>query len=339
MIQRYGCYLMKGFQFWRETLSQTITVVVPLILVTSAAWSSSLPRVGDGHPDLGGVWYYGSATPLERPVELGTRQNYSNVEAQSIIAKLKNDDAKRFAPSDPDRAPPEKVSEVGQEADDNFVITRTNLTQIAGRYRTSLIIDPSNGRLPFRKNAQDIFDRWSAQGMNLFDGPELRPASERCLSVVGPIAPVVGWYYNANMRIVQTMDHIMIKGEMLKPRIIALNNGMPTQGFNLWMGESTAHWKQDILVIKTVNFRPENSWFRFKSSDKLQIGEYFKLIARDEILYRYTVSDSKIYSEPFTVEMNIKRRPPGEHLYEFACHEANYSLPHILRGARLGELE
>ena len=314
-----------------------IILLLLFMLVAAHGSPKTIPRTHAGQPNFDGVWYYGSATPFERPLELGTRKTYSAAEAQTIVNALQKQDADRLLPSDPNRAPPESISEVGQEADDNFVTTRTNLTRIDGNYRTSLITDPTNGQLPVRADGQDIFDELHGEGIGPFDGPEIRPASERCLSVAGPIAPTVGWYYNANMRIVQTNDHIVIKGEMLKPRIVPLDKNASTRGFVLWLGESVAYWDEDILVIKSTNFRPENSWFRFKSSEQLEITEYFELTKEDEIVYRYEVSDPKIYSAPFTVEMSITRRLPGEFLFEFACHEANYSLPAILRGARLTE--
>ena len=313
--------------------------VILLLANVSIVWASGIPRTIDGYPNFEGVWYFGSATPLERPIELGTRKTYSDAEAKSIIAKIQQDEINRSRPSDPARAAPEVVVEVGQEADDNFVSLRTNLTRINGAYRTSLVTKPENGRLPFRDDAQDIFDEWQQKGIGQYDGPETRPASERCLSVVGPIAPTIGWYFNANMRIVQTSEHIVIQGEMLKPRIIPLGRRKKSGNFPLWMGRAAAHWEGDTLVISSSSYREENSWFLFKSSDQLEITEYFNLINRDELLYRYVVVDRKIYSEPFVVEMSITRRTPGEVLYEFACHEANYSLPAILRGARLNDIQ
>ena len=286
-----------------------------------------------------GTWYYGSATPLERPLELGNKRAYTEAEARAIIAGHLDFDTERLKPSDPDRAAPEKGAEIGQEADANFITTRSNLTRIGGEFRTSLIIDPPDGRLPFREGGMDIFDEWRAAGFDDFENHEMRPASERCLNVGGPISPMVGWRYNANMRIVQTPDHVMLKGEMQEPRILGLNGATRNLGFRRWLGESEARWEGDVLRVHTTNFRPDTSWFYFKHSDQLEVEEAFRMTGPDEIFYRYTVTDPEIYSVPFTVEMSITRRPPDERIYEFACHEGNHSFAVIMRGARVLEAE
>ena len=320
-------------------LKPTFLALTGLLFATAIpAVDGDTPRTAHGRPSFDGTWYYGSATPFERPAELGNKKTYSDAEAEALIQRLLEKDRDRLAPSIPDREPP-AGAEIGQEADANFITTRANLTRIDGAYRTSLIVDPPDGRLPVRADGQDIFDRWRAAGIGDFDGPEVRPASERCLSTVGPIAPMVGWVYNANMRIVQTEDYLMIKGEMLAPRIIPLDPSAQRSTFPQWSGESTAHWDGDVLVVHTSNFRPEVSWFRLKTSDQLEVTESFEMVGEDEMVYRYTLVDPEIYSAPHTVEMSITRRPEGERLFEFACHEANYSLAGILRGARVLEAE
>ena len=309
-------------------------VFVPMTL---AASTSDIPRTSDGHPDFGGVWYYGSATPFERPRALGNKRTFNATEGVVIVDGLRKSDDVRRQPSNPNREAPPGGVEIGQEADDNFSTLRTNLTFIDGAFRTSLVISPENGRLPYRRNGRDIFDEWSLAGIDEYAGAESRPASERCLSVVGPMAPMIGWLYNANMRILQTPGYVVLKGEMLPPRILATRNVPLSVGAAQWMGESTTHWEGDVLVVNTVNFRPEISWFQLKSSRLLQVTEYFRLANKDSIVYRYVVTDPEIYSAPVTVEMVMQRRPAGERLFEYACHEANYSLPAILRGARLSE--
>lgn len=285
------------------------------------------------------MWFYGSATPFERPVELGSRMTYTDAEAANAIAALKQSDLERREPSDPNRPPPEQGADIDQSADRVFTGFRGNLTRIDGRYRTSLIVEPANGRLPYRQGAMDIFDQWLASGVGAYDNPEIRPASERCLNVIAPMPPMVGWFYNANMRTVQTPDHLMLQGEMHSPRVIDLTGRGQRSGLPRWLGDSSGRWEGDVLVVKTTSFRPEGSWSFLRYSDALEVEERFELVSPDEIRYRYTVTDPKIYTSPFTVEMSITRRPPEERLYEFACHEANYSLEGILRGARVLEAE
>ena len=121
-------------------------------------------------------------------------------------------------------------------------------------------------------------------------------------------------------------------------RIIPIDGEFSLAG-PLWMGESIGRWEGDTLVVHTRNFRPEQSWFWIKSSDQLEVTEYFDLVSQDNIRYRYVLTDPEIYTAPWTVETGITRRAPGERLYEFACHEGNYSFAVILRGARVQEAE
>jgi hypothetical protein len=316
---------------------QIYLVFVLFAPMTLSASTSDIPRTSDARPDFGGVWYYGTATPYERPAALGNKKNFSDAEVTTVIEGLRQKDDLRRSPSKSNRVPPPGGVEIGQEADDNFATMRANLTFIDDAYRTSLVVSPENGRLPYRSGGRDIFDEWSLAGIDEYAGPERRPASERCLSVVGPMAPMIGWLYNANMRIVQTPGFVVMKGEMLPPRILTTDKEPIRMGAAQWMGESSAHWESDRLVVHTINFRPEISWFQLKNSHLLEVTEYFQFVNKDAILYRYVVTDPEIYRAPITVEMVMQRRPAGEHLFEYACHEANYSLPAILRGARLLE--
>lgn len=306
-----------------------------------AAQDQRIARTEHGQPDMQGVWFYGSNTPFERPVALGTQQSFTEAEgldaANAVLAaKLQNEE-----PVDPDRGAPAAGAGIGQQADHNFSSFRTNLVRIDGLYRTSQIVSPANGRFPFREGGRDFFDQWLDRGYGAFDGPEVRPASERCAGPNGgPAAPMIGWFYNANMQIVQTADYFILIAEMNQDtRIIHLNRQQAPSEYPQWMGHSIGHWEGDTLVVETSQFRPEQSWIAFRMSGQLQVKERFTLISEDEILYSYTFTDPEIYTEPVTVEKSIVRRAPGERLYEYSCHEGNYSLPGILAGARRLEQE
>lgn len=309
-----------------------------IFVLLSASLTAEIPRTFNDDPDLQGVWYYGSATPLERPEELGLQQSFTDTQVRARTQFLRDQYEQKAVSLDPNRGAPEAGAEIGEEADAVYNAVRTNLTVIDGEYRTSLIVDPPNGRLPYRAGGKDIFDRWREAGFGDFDGHEMRPASERCLIVAGPMPPMIGWRYNANMRIVQTPQFVVIIGEMQGARIIPIGGEFSLDGPQ-WMGESIGRWEGDTLVVHTRNFRAEQSWNWIKSSDQLEVMEYFDLISQDNIRYRYVVTDPEIYNTPWTVEMDITRRAPGERLYEFACHEGNYSFAAILRGARVQETE
>lgn len=242
-----------------------------------------------------------------------------------------------FRLSDPNRGAPPRGAPIGQEADLVFAPDRLKLTRISGAARTSLIVSPVNGRLPNRADGQDYFGQWRARGITVFEGPEIRPASERCLNVLGPMAPMIPWIYNANARIVQTEDFIMIKGEMHAPRIIDLRAGSSPLGQTRWEGESRARWQDETLIIETTNFRPEVSWDFLKTSHKLHVIEHFQLLSDTKIIYSFRLIDNTIYTAPILVEMVLTKRKPGVRMYEFPCHEANFSLQSILRGARIQE--
>jgi len=315
---------------------RTRLVILPCLLVVSGAYADwQVPRTTDGHPNLQGIWHYGSGTPFERPPALGNKRVYTDEEARSEQRQLFKSQEQLASPSDPDRGAPAAGAEIGNEADQNFVGHRTNMTVIAGKYRTSLIVDPPNGRFPYRAGVMDLGEKRLATGHGGFDGPEIRPPSERCLNAPGPMPPMVGWTYNANMRIVQTDKYVVIAAEMpFSPRIIPFANEFPLYGFPSWMGQSIGRWDGDTLVVRTRYLRPDSSREEFRMSDDMQVVERFTRISTNEIFYRYTVTDPKMYTQPMTVEMSMTLRRPGEHIYEFACHEGNYSLRSILAGAR-----
>jgi hypothetical protein len=323
-------------------LRSCVSLFFVMVLTASvSAAESDLPRTEFGQPNMQGIWYYGSATPMERPVELEDQQSYSQQEGELLMAQLRAASEINNAPVSKDRGAPAAGLAIAQEADHNFASFRSNLTKIEGLYRTSQIIGPANGRYPYRKGYRDYVQRLVFDGHGLFDGPEIRSVSERCAGpTAGPMPPMTGWFYNANMQIVQTQDYVMIMGELTHDaRIIPLDSPLAESASAHWMGRSVARWEGDTLIVETAHFRPEHSWWYLRMSGELKVTESFELINDNEILYRFTLNDPAIYTEPVTVEKNIVRRAPGEHIYEYACHEGNYSLPSILAGARRQEAD
>lgn len=321
--------------------SRTNLFLIMLFSAATNAAESDLPRTEFGQPDMQGIWYYGSATPMERPAELEQQQSYSQEEGLQLVAGLQAASEINNAPVSGDRGAPAAGSAIAQEADHNFASFRSNLTEIEGLYRTSQIIAPPNGRYPYRQEYKDYVQRLIAEGYGAFDGPEIRSVSERCAGpTAGPMPPMTGWFYNANMQIVQTQDHVMIMGELTHDaRIIPLDSALAETSSAQWMGRSVARWEGDTLIVETAHFRPEHSWWYLRMSEALVVTESFELINENEILYRFTLNDPAIYTEPVTVEKNIVRRAAGEYIYEYACHEGNYSLPSILAGARRQEAD
>lgn len=321
-----------------------------VVSISEASENTELPPLtAYGHPDLQGLWTNPSLTPMERSLELGQKSVYSEAEAQALIARVLEMDRARSAPLSPDRPAPEHGGTIDQQADGNFEIMPTEIAAVNGEYRTSLVVDPANGRFPRKESAGDIFADWIARGHGRFDGPEIRAAGERCLNP-GAQLPLLTTFLSAeqgnpggdnpvrNIQIVQTEKYVVILAEYFSlVRIIRLDSEHLKGQGPRWMGDSIASYEGNTLKIHTNNFRPEQSSYFLRSSDQLEITESFTLLSPDEILFSFTVTDPKIYSQPFTAEIPLKRMAPGQEIYEYACHEGNYSLPSILRAARIEE--
>jgi hypothetical protein len=291
------------------------------------------PRLADGTPDLQGVWTNQTATPMERAVELGTRRAFTDAEAAAIskaaIAAVEAD----AKPSDPDKKI-EAATSLPPVGNYNLFWTDRGMSvaQIDGEYRTSMIIEPLNGRVPpLTEAAQERIAATKIGRSN--DGPEGRALGERCLLSFGyasgpPMLPVM---YNSYYQIVQSPGYVMILVEMVHDaRIIRIGDKHVPSSVRKWMGDSVGRWEGDTLVVETRNFRQEQS-FR-GSSEQAVITERFTRVADDKIVYRFTVDDPATFTERITGELPFV--PANGNIYEYACHEGNYALPGILSGAR-----
>lgn len=310
------------------------------LIAAEQAWVS--PQTENDFPDLQGFWGNRTQTPFQRPAALGNQRAYTAEEAMSMEDERREFDRLKFLPIDGNREAPEAGAFIGNQADGNFADVRINVTKVNGEYRTSLIVDPADGRVPYVENgsSKDIYGQWRAQGFGAADGPEIRSVGERCITANGTMPPMAVITYNSNIQIVQTRDYVMIMGEMVNDaRIIRLNSEHQPAVMKKWLGDSIAYYEEDTLVVHTQNYHPQQSNMRLRSSEQLQVTERFTAISESEIFYTYTVEDPVIYSRPFTVELPLLRRAPHEKLYEFACHEGNYSVPGILAGARRQEMD
>lgn len=331
-------------------LSRTFLHII-FVMATSSlcAQGDEFPRTEYGYPDLQGNWTNPWQTPLQRPAHLGNQQGYTLAEAQALQERIFAQEVQRQAPLDPDRPAPPLGEIQNQQADGNFETMPLELARVNGEYRTSLIIDPADGRFPLRENAADIYRQWLNAGFTSFDGPEIRGSLDRCLSPGGPL-PLMHSFSGAeggnpggdnpvrNIQIVQTRDHVMIMSEYFSmARIIPLRSEHQYGQGNKWMGDSIARYEGDTLVIHTNQFRPEQSTAFLRNSAALEVTETYQRTAHDEILFRFTVDDPQIYQRAFTAEIPLRRMPANQRLYEYACHEGNYSMIYILQGARVQE--
>jgi hypothetical protein len=320
----------------------------------STAASYTAPHTPWGHPDLQGVWNAATLTPLERPDNVGGRLSLTPAEAAEIERTERARVETRARPSDPNRNAPPVGANVGGY--NNFWIDRgTGAFTIDGQYRTSIIVEPANGKIPpmlpeaVKRNAgargtavrptSDAAESAETTGRGAFDDIELRPLGERCIlgfgSTSGP-PTLPNYFYNNNKQIVQTPDYVMILIEMVHDvRFIPLKSDHAPPSIRKWLGDSIGRWEGDTLVVETTNFTNKT---RFRgSSDNMKVVERFRRTADNTILYNFTVIDPETWAQPWTGEYPWVKS--NEMIYEYACHEGNYAMGDIMRGARLLEAE
>jgi hypothetical protein len=291
--------------------------------------------------DLNGTWTNATITPLERPQgvkDLVLSEEAANRMEQAIVARRD----KLNEPSDPDRPAPPQGGDGSTGAAGNvggynnfWLDPGDRVAIVDGQRRSSLIIDPPDGRVPAltpeaRQRQQARVKMMAGRGQ--YDHPEYRPLAERCLLSFGPTTPLVpNYFYNNNLQIVQTADHVVILMEMVHDaRIVRIGGTHLPKHIRPWMGDSIGRWEGDTLVVDTTNFPPQQS-FR-GSSENLHVVERFRRADAGTINYRFTVEVPTTCTAPFTGE--IPFRAIGELIYEYACHEGNYALSNVLSGAR-----
>jgi hypothetical protein len=330
-----------------------------------------VPRTSDGKPDLQGNWTNETQTPLERMGAQGT--TLTDEQATAIEQRAQLVEETRDKPSDPNRAAPPKGGGAGGfsvAGDRSFIEIISDaaggavggyngfwldpglsVIRIDGVARSSIIIDPPNGRLPAltdagKKRLAEINAR--AKKFGEFDHPEMRPLADRCLVSFGsnagpPMLP--NYFYNNNYTIVQTKDHVMILTEMNHDvRVIRLNaKEHGPADLRPWFGDSIGHWEGDTLVVETTNIHPMQLgqtsilWAYRGASENLKVTERFTRTGPDTIKYRFTMEDPESFTAPFTGELPFNRL--DEMVYEYACHEGNHAMTNILSGERSKERE
>lgn len=288
------------------------------------AQGGAAPRTSFGRPSLEGVWSTLTATPLERPPAF---DGPTTTEERAAAFAVASPDAFKSDASDGVGARQSEWWEFGG------VMTRIN-----GEIRTSLIVDPPDGRMPYSEAGRARLKRLQGEVFTGFDGPEARPATERCLAGGSGStgSPLFVPRYNANYQIVQTPDHVVILAEHNHDaRIIPLDVKPQPEGMRRWMGYSRGHWEGETLVVETAGFVPGDE---FKPVTPILVGqnarvtERFTRISEKEILYRFHVVDPETFSRPWSAEMLLT--DTGEPMFEYACHEANFSMVNMLAGGR-----
>ena len=305
--------------------------------VRDAGWTA--PRTPDGQPDLQGIWTNNSATPMQRPEILGDKATLTAEELaqlQQTITEFR--DAEQAGDLLGDRLFQQALGNATYQ-DFDVITGNYNAFWLVEREldnRTSLIVDPPNGRFPPLTPAAQAraAERRAYAAAHPSDGPEDRTLGDRCLHFG---APRMGAGYNSYFQILQTPDHVAILQEMgHEVRLIPLD-GRPhvDAGIRLWNGNARARWEGETLVIETANFSPQSRYQQ--ASRNLRMVERYTRIAPDTIRHEITLDDPTTWTRPWTVMILLKQTQ--DPLFEYACHEGNYAMPGILAGARAEEAE
>lgn len=313
-----------------------LAVLTALVLVASVSAAGQTPptakaaytppRTPDGRPDLQGIWNNSTMTPLERPAELAGKEFFTPEEVVAYEKQV-------LQQSNADRRDGGADADVGRAYNEFW---RDRGPVVATR-RTSLIVDPRDGRIPALTPEAQKRNAARAQYRKLHpaDGPEDRPLAERCLlwNSAGPPMLPVG--YNSNYQIIQSPGYVVIHIEMIHDARIIPIDGRPhlPSGVRQWLGDSRGRWEGNTLVVETTNFTGKTA-FR-GASEKMRLIERFTRAAQNMLLYEFTVEDEASFTKPWTAQIPMMKTEGP--LFEYACHEGNYGLTNVLAGTRAEE--
>ena len=300
-----------------------LTVLAALPSPQARAADPQPARTSWGQPDLRGVWDYRTITPLQRPEDLADTEVLSTQEAAELQDQL-------LTRRNNDQRPSEAAKDVARAYNDFWLDYGNSLTEDK---RTSLIIDPPDGRIPDltpagkkrEETRKTVFKRPA-------HGPEDRGPFERCLIGFNAGPPMKPSGYNNNVQIFQTRETVATLVEMVNDtRIIPLDGSshLPDD-VRQWKGSSRGRWEGDTLVVETRNFTDQTPFYG--SGENMHLTERFTRVDADTLLYEFTIDDPEMFTKPWTVLVPMKKNP--EPVYEYACHEGNYSMLTMMIGAR-----
>jgi hypothetical protein len=316
----------------RFVAATALGMAIALLLVSTltAQTNYKVPRLPDGHPDFQGFWNNTTYTPLERPKGID-REFFTKEEVVEQMKRAAVEEAEQTTP--------------GTVADVHYDFTQFGLDRsqapLSVNLRTSLIVDPADGHLPpmteegKRLNAARADARKRAGPIT--DAAENQPLSVRCIQMDRDGPPMLAGAYNNNYQIVQSPGTVLILVEMLHdPRIIPTDGRAPLpSSIRQLEGSSRGRWDGDTLVIETTNFTDMFMFAAQGASADMKLTERFTRVSDDTLTYRFTVDDPKVWTRPWTAEVPWKKSIGP--IFEHACHEGNYSLTNLLRGAREDE--
>ena len=333
-------------------LKPALAVIAMAIMASPAM--AQVPKAADGKPDLTGFWTHASLTPLMRAPANKTlvvnEEEAKRIAAAVPMAGVTEEGFKGATYSDPNKgAPPKGAKDFGVQGYDSFWMDPgARLALVKGEWRTSYVVEPANGQLPFVDPADQTKKRLANReryetGNAAYEGPEATNIAERCLigfaNAAGP--GMLSGLYNSNYRFVQTPDHMMILAEMAHDaRIIPIfasaekaRASHKPSAIQPWFGDSVGWWEGNTFVMESINVNPIQAAAQqsFPITPKAIITERFTRTSDKDIFYEFSVSDPELYTQPWKAELSFY---PSPGLYEYACHEGNYGMHGILAGAR-----
>jgi hypothetical protein len=305
-----------------------LTAAASAPLLAQGKWAP--PRTADGHPDLQGVWNFSTITPLERPAEFADKPYLTEAEAKALEQRT----AERSNRDNRDRSTAE--ADLGGAYNEFWWDRGVHAARVRGKIHTSLIVDPPDGKIPaLTPDGQARADqRAEARRLHPADGPEDRSNPERCLLFnAGP--PMLSGPYGNFVQLFQTRDHVVIFNEMVHDTRIVPLDGRPhlPAGVRAWQGDPRGRWEGDTLVVESTNFSGKTNVRG--SGDGLRLVERFTRTGGNTLLYEFTVDDPASFTKPWTAALPMAKT--NDQIYEYACHEGNYAMSGILRGARATE--
>jgi len=302
-----------------------VAVAAPVAGQTSGAVrpkavNPTVPRTADGHPDLQGVWFFGTLTPLERPANLAERTHLTDQE----IAAIEDRAGTR----------PQSFGLFGDRA------------QYAFDKRTSLVVDPPDGKVPAMTPAGEKRQTERSAARKAAENPEDLPVYERCILGFNAGPPIIPGGYNQNIQLVQTPDYLVIHTEMVHTaRIVPLHERPRLPGqIREWNGDPRGRWEGDTLVVTSTTFKSTGTGtlmldgnlartgIGWSPDENLTLVERFTRADRDTLIYEFTINDPTVWAKPWTASIPMTRS--DQQLYEYACHEGNHDFRFILAGAR-----
>jgi hypothetical protein len=300
--------------------------------LASQASAQTAMAAASRHPDFSGFWNSSTATPIERPARFKDKEFFPPAEAAAW-------ERETGAKSQDTPLPRGPVESIGASYNAVFYEVATHVLK---SLRTSIITDPPDGRIPALTPAAAVEKRRRVELLRHPVGARDLGLQDQCLIFPTAVPPMLPYRYNSNYQIVQTGDRLAVHVEMIHDtRIIPLDGRahVPSD-IRLWMGDSVGHWEGGTLVVDTTNFNDAGGFYgdaggMYGWDRNLHVVERFSLLDADTIVYRFEVDDPTAYTRAWKGEFTMARSTGG--IYEYACHEGNYSLPNLLNGFRVSE--